>query len=235
MLCQTVLLWCNVQGCNALCFALPVVSRCCASTQLACWGHCALSFTVLCCAVLGHVMDCVLSCMTPMPCPQEPTAIYPSTWILTPSLHNLPATPAPPPSWTPYRFCCCVLQYLSLLLAAPDTRLVLAALHTLVSFVRKGSHSSTLRWAAKEELSARLRALAQGWGLRDEGLGMVDCACGREQGVQVGEGVGGVHGAWVTKCRCQGQEGVCTLASRGMQEHMLYTGTWGDARAYSPE
>ncbi len=64
--------------------------------------------------------------------------------------------------------------------------MVLASLCTLLAFVRKGSHSSSLRWAAPEDLAARLKALAQSWGLRDEGLGLLGCASGQEgPGVKV--------------------------------------------------
>lgn len=77
-----------------------------------------------------------------------------------------------------------LLQYLTLLLAAPDRGVLLATLQALVAFVRK-AHGTTLRWAASEELSARLRALAASWGLRDEGLGLLGCATGG-QGATVG-------------------------------------------------
>ncbi len=59
------------------------------------------------------------------------------------------------------------LQHVGALLAAPDTSVVLSALQTLVSFVRK-THSSSTRLQASAGINTRLLALCQGWGGKEQ-------------------------------------------------------------------
>ncbi len=54
-----------------------------------------------------------------------------------------------------------------MLLAAPDTSVVLSALHALVAFVRK-THSSSTRLQASAGINTRLLALCQGWGGKEQ-------------------------------------------------------------------
>ncbi|KAK3268281.1 E3 ubiquitin-protein ligase upl1 [Cymbomonas tetramitiformis] len=70
------------------------------------------------------------------------------------------------------------VEHLTSLLAANDVDLVLATLHTLVSFVRKPFLHSirNVRWQGDAALNARLFALSQGPGGKEEGLGLVACA-----------------------------------------------------------
>jgi E3 ubiquitin-protein ligase HUWE1 len=68
-------------------------------------------------------------------------------------------------------------EYLSLLLAAPDSAVVLAALQTLAACVRKSS-APTARWAGAEDLNARLLVLAGGWGGGDDAPDLLACASG---------------------------------------------------------
>ena len=59
-----------------------------------------------------------------------------------------------------------MLQHLSSLLAASDKEVVKATLQTLVAFLRK-THGSSVRWHGSSDLSARLLALSQGWGVKE--------------------------------------------------------------------
>ena len=59
------------------------------------------------------------------------------------------------------------MQHLGALLAAPDTSVVLSALHALVAFVRK-THSSSTRLQASPGINVRLLALCQGWGGKEQ-------------------------------------------------------------------
>ena len=105
------------------------------------------------------------------------------------------------------------LQYLTLLLAAPDAGVVLATLATLVAFVRK-TQSASVRWAGSPELNARLMALAQGWADGDEALDLVACATPGEQ--QFPKASGAVAGADCTVgVSCASQSGGCHVPCRG--------------------
>ncbi|EXB36051.1 E3 ubiquitin-protein ligase UPL1 [Morus notabilis] len=64
-------------------------------------------------------------------------------------------------------------QHLSSLLACTDADVVEAALQTLAAFLKKTIGKYSIRDAT---LSSKLYALAQGWGGKDEGLGLIACA-----------------------------------------------------------
>ena len=69
------------------------------------------------------------------------------------------------------------LQHLSSLLASADTEIVIASLQTLAAFVKKSIQSNrAVRWHGDQTLNLRLFSLAQGWGSKEEGLGLVACA-----------------------------------------------------------
>eukprot|EP00850_Spirogloea_muscicola_P012629 SM000082S22871 [mRNA] locus=s82:404008:421363:+ [translate_table: standard] len=68
-------------------------------------------------------------------------------------------------------------EHMSLLLASTDVRVVLGALGVLAAFVRKPFHPSrSLRWSGEPGINARLFCLSQGWGGKDEGVGLVACS-----------------------------------------------------------
>ncbi|KAK9005222.1 hypothetical protein V6N11_042666 [Hibiscus sabdariffa] len=64
-------------------------------------------------------------------------------------------------------------QYLSALLASTDADVVEACLQTLAAFLKKTIGKYSVRDAS---LSSKLFALAQGWGGKEEGLGLIACA-----------------------------------------------------------
>ncbi|PPR89007.1 hypothetical protein GOBAR_AA31676 [Gossypium barbadense] len=65
------------------------------------------------------------------------------------------------------------VQHLSSLLASTDADVVEACLQTLAAFLKKTIGKYTVRDAS---LSSKLFALAQGWGGKEEGLGLIACA-----------------------------------------------------------
>ncbi|PQQ11626.1 E3 ubiquitin-protein ligase UPL1 [Prunus yedoensis var. nudiflora] len=64
-------------------------------------------------------------------------------------------------------------QHLSSLLACTDADVVEACLQTLAAFLKKTVGKYSIRDAA---LNSKLFALAQGWGGKEEGLGLIACA-----------------------------------------------------------
>jgi hypothetical protein len=69
------------------------------------------------------------------------------------------------------------LQHVSLLFASTDPDIVIAALQTLAAFVKKPVQSNrAMRWHGDTTLNARLFSLSQGWGGKEEGLGLLACA-----------------------------------------------------------
>ncbi|KAH7427928.1 hypothetical protein KP509_10G067500 [Ceratopteris richardii] len=68
-------------------------------------------------------------------------------------------------------------QHLCSLLASMDTEIVISSLQTLAAFVKKPVQSNRpLRWHGDHTLKLRLFSLCQGWGVKEEGLGLVACA-----------------------------------------------------------
>ncbi|XP_024379829.1 E3 ubiquitin-protein ligase UPL1 isoform X3 [Physcomitrium patens] len=68
-------------------------------------------------------------------------------------------------------------EHVSLLFASTDPEIVIAALQTLAAFVKKPVQSSrAMRWHGDTTLNARLFSLSQGWGGKEEGLGLLACA-----------------------------------------------------------
>lgn len=65
------------------------------------------------------------------------------------------------------QFIWCCLQHLETLLGAPDQEVVTATLVTLVALVRK-THIASIRFPGSQEQNARLLALAQGWGGKEQ-------------------------------------------------------------------
>lgn len=64
-------------------------------------------------------------------------------------------------------------HHLSALLASPDADVVEACLQTLAAFLKKTIGKYVIRDAS---LNSKLFALAQGWGGKEEGLGLIACA-----------------------------------------------------------
>ncbi|XP_026392926.1 E3 ubiquitin-protein ligase UPL1-like isoform X1 [Papaver somniferum] len=64
-------------------------------------------------------------------------------------------------------------QHLSSLLASTDADIVEASLQTLVAFLKKTMGKCSIRDAS---LGSKLFTFSQGWGSKDEGLGIVSCA-----------------------------------------------------------
>lgn len=64
-------------------------------------------------------------------------------------------------------------QHLSALLASTDPDVVEACLQTLAAFLKKTIGKYTIR---DSSLNSKLFALAQGWGGKEEGLGLIECA-----------------------------------------------------------
>ncbi|XP_031403999.1 E3 ubiquitin-protein ligase UPL1-like isoform X2 [Punica granatum] len=64
-------------------------------------------------------------------------------------------------------------EHLSALLASTDVDVVEACLQTLAAFLKKAIGKCSIR---DSSLSSKLYALAQGWGVKEEGLGLVACA-----------------------------------------------------------
>ncbi|KAH9607668.1 hypothetical protein KSS87_011637, partial [Heliosperma pusillum] len=64
-------------------------------------------------------------------------------------------------------------QHLSCLLASADADVVEASLQTLATFLKKTMGKYSIRDAS---LSSRLFSFAQGWGCKEEGLGLIACA-----------------------------------------------------------
>uniref|UniRef100_A0A7I4AEX4 HECT-type E3 ubiquitin transferase n=1 Tax=Physcomitrium patens TaxID=3218 RepID=A0A7I4AEX4_PHYPA len=68
-------------------------------------------------------------------------------------------------------------EHVSLLFASTDPDIVIAALQTLAASVKKPVQSNrTLRWQGDATLNACLFSLSQGWGGKEEGLGLLACA-----------------------------------------------------------
>ncbi|KAL2945069.1 E3 ubiquitin-protein ligase UPL1 [Bienertia sinuspersici] len=65
------------------------------------------------------------------------------------------------------------VQHLSSLLASADADVVEASLQTLATFLKKTIGKYSIKDAS---LSSRLLAFAQGWGCKEEGLGLTACA-----------------------------------------------------------
>lgn len=59
------------------------------------------------------------------------------------------------------------MQHLTALLAAPDHQVVTATLQAFVALVRK-THIASIRYPGGPEQNARLLALAQGWGGKEQ-------------------------------------------------------------------
>lgn len=59
------------------------------------------------------------------------------------------------------------MQHLTTLLAAPDHGVVTATLQAFVALVRK-THIASIRYPGGPEQNARLLALAQGWGGKEQ-------------------------------------------------------------------
>jgi E3 ubiquitin-protein ligase HUWE1 len=69
------------------------------------------------------------------------------------------------------------MQHVSSLFASTDLDIVVAALQTLVAFVKKPVDSNrAMRWHGDAALNAHLFSLSQGWGCKEEGLGLLACA-----------------------------------------------------------
>ncbi len=75
-----------------------------------------------------------------------------------------PPVPTPPPL---------PAQHLSLLLASPLHEVVVAALQALIAFLKK-THYTTIRWHGHRECNARLLAMCQGWGGKEEVRGRAE-------------------------------------------------------------
>lgn len=67
----------------------------------------------------------------------------------------------------------CSYEHLSTLLASSDAEVVIASLHTLAAFVKKPVGKCSIR---DTSLNAKLFALSQGWGGKEEGLGLLACS-----------------------------------------------------------
>ncbi|KAL2630710.1 hypothetical protein R1flu_015396 [Riccia fluitans] len=68
-------------------------------------------------------------------------------------------------------------EHVSALFASTDPEIVIAALETLAAFVKKPVQSNrAMRWHGDAALNARLFSLSQGWGGKEEGLGLLACA-----------------------------------------------------------
>lgn len=67
----------------------------------------------------------------------------------------------------------CSYEHLSTLLASSDADVVIASLQTLAAFVKKPVGKCSIR---DTSLNAKLFALSQGWGGKEEGLGLLACS-----------------------------------------------------------
>ena len=67
----------------------------------------------------------------------------------------------------------CLQQHLSALLASTDPDVVEASLETLATFLKKTVGKYSIR---ETSLNSKLYALAQGWGGKEEGLGLIASA-----------------------------------------------------------
>ncbi|DBB00800.1 TPA: hypothetical protein ACH3X1_000730 [Trebouxia sp. C0004] len=76
-------------------------------------------------------------------------------------------------------------EHLTTLLAASDQGVVTATLQAFVALVRK-THIASIRYPGGPEQNARLLALAQGWGGKEQGLGLLECAHEDESAVNEG-------------------------------------------------
>eukprot|EP00250_Pteridium_aquilinum_P016180 c22986_g1_i1 orf=330-11435(+) len=75
------------------------------------------------------------------------------------------------------KHCYSSYEHLSSLLASVDTEVVISSLQTLAAFVKKPVQSNrAVRWHGDHTLNSRLFSLSQGWGVKEEGLGLVVCA-----------------------------------------------------------
>ena len=67
----------------------------------------------------------------------------------------------------------CSYEHLSTLLASLNADVVIASLQTLAAFVKKPVGKCSIR---DTSLNAKLFALSQGWGGKEEGLGLLACS-----------------------------------------------------------
>lgn len=71
------------------------------------------------------------------------------------------------------QFCISYEQHISSLLASTDADVIVASLQTLAAFLKKPMEKCSPRDAS---INAKLFALLQGWGTKEEGLGLIDCS-----------------------------------------------------------
>ncbi|MCO5577516.1 hypothetical protein L7F22_031347 [Adiantum nelumboides] len=75
------------------------------------------------------------------------------------------------------KHCYSSYEHLSSLLASMDAEVVIGSLQTLAAFVKKPVQSNrAVRWHGDHTLNSQLFSLCQGWGVKEEGLGLVACA-----------------------------------------------------------
>ncbi|MCO5577300.1 hypothetical protein L7F22_031127 [Adiantum nelumboides] len=68
-------------------------------------------------------------------------------------------------------------EHLLSLLASTDPALVISALETLAALVKKPAQSTrSIRWHGDSVVNSHLFSLSQGWGGKEEGLGLLSCA-----------------------------------------------------------
>lgn len=71
------------------------------------------------------------------------------------------------------QFCTSYKQHISSLLASTDADVIVASLQTLAAFLKKPMEKCLTR---DDSINAKLFALLQGWGTKEEGLGLIACS-----------------------------------------------------------
>eukprot|EP00850_Spirogloea_muscicola_P022377 SM000291S10855 [mRNA] locus=s291:47169:64581:+ [translate_table: standard] len=109
-------------------------------------------------------------------------------------------------------------EHMSLLLASTDVRIVLGALGVLAAFVRKPFHPSrSLRWSGEPGINARLFCLSQGWGGKDEGVGLVACSVEGACSAEVQQRASTLHFEFYSEDGSSIAEGAKSKAASGRQ------------------
>eukprot|EP00850_Spirogloea_muscicola_P009963 SM000057S18393 [mRNA] locus=s57:350840:368215:- [translate_table: standard] len=109
-------------------------------------------------------------------------------------------------------------EHMSLLLAYTDVRVVLGALGVLAAFVRKPFHPSrSLRWSGEPGINARLFCLSQGWGGKDEGVGLVACSVEGACSAEVQQRASTLHLEFYSEDGSKSADGAKSRATPGRQ------------------
>lgn len=77
-----------------------------------------------------------------------------------------------------------IFQHLNLLLVSSDVDVVIASLEFLAAQMKKTYEGRGGKWNGDPMLSSKIFSLSQGWGGKEEGLGLLECASAEHFGIE---------------------------------------------------